>query len=121
MKSQSLLIFLLFAITTSLEHSEKPMARNTKRSDCRGEGGCIYYCEFQGERIFPGEPITQKGKCRQLRCDRDFNIYIKTCYMHRASQMTMFDPNGQFQYLGEDLSVEYPDCCGYVDRNFDET
>jgi hypothetical protein len=35
--------------------------------------------------------------------------------------MTMFDPNGQFQYLGEDLSVDYPDCCGYVDRNFDET
>lgn len=96
------------------------MAENTGQKGCRGDDRCGQYCEFQGEKIFPGETVTQKGKCRQLRCDREFNIFIKTCYMHRASLVTMFVPNSQFHYLGEDLTKDYPDCCGYVERNFDE-
>ncbi|KAL7036549.1 hypothetical protein ACKWTF_008844 [Chironomus riparius] len=121
MKTYLLLIFILplstFGYLHQLtEHKEKLMANNTRNQKCRVDNRtCIYFCDFQGEKIFPGEIISQAGKCRQLRCDeKNFSLYIKTCYMHRSTQVKTFVPNGQFIYTGENLRLKYPDCCGKV-------
>lgn len=120
MKTCLLLLFLMplsiFGYLHQLtEHKEKLMAANTRNQKCRADNRtCIYFCDFQGEKIFPGEIISQAGKCRQLRCERNFSLYIKTCYMHRSTQVKTFVPNGQFLYTGENLNLKYPDCCGKV-------
>lgn len=49
---------------------------NTKIDDC-SSGNCISMCEFENLKLLPETEVVHDGKCRKVRCNKDFSIIVK--------------------------------------------
>ena len=104
-----LLNFLAFLSFISFCYgNSQPIIRNTKKYGCV-DGHCGPICSWDGAKLFPGYNLNQPGKCRLLACRSNFDIAITPC---------PFDMTGKTEYVDQDNSKLYPDCCGRkVPRN----
>ena len=86
----------------------QPIIRGTKKNDCV-DGRCGLLCAWDDVKIFPGQSLNKLGKCAIFTCNSNFDITITPC---------PFDMTGQTEYVDQDNSKLYPDCCGRkVPRN----
>lgn len=92
----------LFVIINTCYGFSQPVIRNTRAEGCV-DGRCGSHCSWDGAKLFPGDNLNQKGKCRLLRCDSNFDIYITPC---------PFDMTGKTEYVDQDNNKLYPECCG---------
>ena len=55
---------------------EAPIAINTKTQGCVEGGLCGSICSYDGAKLFPHDNLNQPGKCRVLKCTKDFSIVV---------------------------------------------
>lgn len=65
-----LLVVLISAAQASVGHID-----NAKAQEC-STGTCIDVCSYDGLKMLPGTEISDDGKCRRVRCLRDFSMQI---------------------------------------------
>ncbi|KAG5673068.1 hypothetical protein PVAND_003143 [Polypedilum vanderplanki] len=64
----------------------------------------IPVCSYEGVQIRKLETINQKGKCRELFCDENFNVIVTNCFQDLSSRC---------HYEGVNYRLLFPDCCGF--------
>lgn len=74
------LLILCLALCGLVNYSqcavEVPIALNTKTQGCVESGLCGSVCSYDGEKLFPHDDVNQAGKCRVLKCTKDFSIIV---------------------------------------------
>ncbi|KAG5673069.1 hypothetical protein PVAND_003144 [Polypedilum vanderplanki] len=103
MKYCAVILVLLSVIGLCYSFSQ-PVVKNTRKEGC-WEGQCGSHCDFQGTKLFPDDNKNDIGKCRMLRCASNFDLYITPC---------SFDMTGETEYVDQDDSKPFPECCGRV-------
>lgn len=69
---------VLAALIALIDANSQPVIKNTKKDGCV-EGTCGSHCDYDGVKLFPHDQKNQEGKCRLLRCSKDFDVYITPC------------------------------------------
>jgi hypothetical protein len=101
MKFVILAVILSVFVTLCYSFSQ-PIIPNTRVNGCF-DGKCGNHCAYDGEKLFPDESVNQKGQCRVLRCNTNFDVLITPC---------PFDMTGTYEWINKDSSKAYPECCG---------
>lgn len=68
----------LFAFVTLIHGYSQPIIFNTKAEGLIN-GVDAPHCAWDEAHILPEEQLNQPGKCRLLRCTKEFDIYITPC------------------------------------------
>lgn len=66
---------LLLVISISAAQASVGFIDNAKAQDC-STGTCTYVCSYDGLKMLPGTEISDDGKCRRVRCMKDFSMQI---------------------------------------------
>lgn len=113
--------FLLCAFVVLCYGVSQPIIPNTKAEGCI-EGTCGSHCAWDGAKLFPYDNLNQPGKCRVLKCSKNFEIVITPCpfdskTINRDLNIEKiihfpFSVTGQYEWVKPDKTKLYPECCG---------
>lgn len=118
-----LIFALIFIVLIALcNGSSQPVIKNTKESGCF-DGQCGDHCSYDGAKLFPNDNLNQPGKCRFLKCEKNFDVLITNCPHDRELriQITLLLSSiylifllasGKYEYVNRDSKKLYPECCG---------
>lgn len=70
---------VIFLLIPLIDGYSQPIIENTRKEGCIDEIRCGPHCEYDGVKLFPNESAEQKGKCRFLRCNEKFQVYLTEC------------------------------------------
>lgn len=66
---------VLLVLSISAAHASVGFIDNAKAQEC-SNGTCIDVCFYDGLKMLPGTEISDDGKCRRVRCTKDFSMQI---------------------------------------------
>lgn len=69
---------VIFALIALINAVSQPIIPNTRKEGCI-EGTCGSHCDYDGVKLFPNDQKNQEGKCRILKCNKNFDVAITPC------------------------------------------
>jgi hypothetical protein len=99
MNHLSFLVILISIATIAVHSHSPPIEYKTEVVNSDG----VPVCSHEGVQIKKFETVNQRGRCRELFCDTDFNVVISDCG---------HDPSNRCHFEGLNYLLSYPDCCG---------
>lgn len=66
----------MFVFVWTLVSASSGYIENAKGEDC-SSGKCVEVCSYDGLNLLPGTEQANDGKCRRVRCNKNFSVDIK--------------------------------------------
>ncbi|CAO1428464.1 unnamed protein product [Diamesa serratosioi] len=98
-------VILLFAFVWTLVSASSGYIENAKGEDC-SSGNCVEVCSYDGLNLLPGTEEANDGKCRRVRCNKNFSVDIKHCL-----SMTTLEKCKKWV---DNSKLPFPQCCDKI-------